>query len=140
MKVEFELNEVVDFLEEYLKLGEVKDSIKKLKGIDWNPFNEDGDEYVGAFEELQHNLDLISDAAEDLCKTVQFMLIGGQTLSNQQKHKAVVKALDNAVRLPFWAEPFDGILFDVIVKMAVKNLKKVNFGVPEGEVREIIVK
>lgn len=129
MKVEIKEQEVLDFLKEFLELDKFSEELSKMKGIDWNPFDEDGDEHVGAFQEMHHNFELIWSAAMALTKSVEQIVIGGISLTNQQKHKAVVKALDDLIRLPWYAEPFDGPLLDVLVKISVQYWNAVNWGV-----------
>ncbi len=112
-----------------LELDEVKASVVALKGIDWNPFDEDADEYVGVFGELNHNFSLVFDVAQKAAAVVQRIVVDGASLSDPQKHKVVVQVLDDLIRLPFYAEPFDGPVLDVLVKSAVKLLRAVNWGI-----------
>ena len=112
-----------------LQLDEVKQSVKALKGIDWNPFNEDGDEYVGAFQELNHNWNLIFDVAQKAAAVAERIVVDGASLTDPQKHKVVVQVLDDCIRLPFYAEPFDGPILDVLVKSAVKALRAIQWGI-----------
>ena len=107
-KIEVDPKEIVDFLWEKLELEDTKNAIGALKGIDWNPFNDDDDEYETPWQEIGHNWDLIWDAAVSISHTVGNLLIGGVELTDPQKHKVVVSALDRAIRLPFYLEPFDG--------------------------------
>lgn len=136
-KIDVDVNEVVEFLMEYAEVDALKEEIGRLRGIDWNPFNEDEDEYVGVWAELQHNYELIHNVAVRLITTVEKLVVGGLSLSNQQKHKAVVSALDRAVRAPFYLEPFDGPLFDMLVAAAVSLMNRVNWGMPEGQKHEM---
>jgi hypothetical protein len=130
MKVNIEGQEIQDFLVKYLELEVLKEEIKDLKGIDWNPFDDDRDQYDGVWEEMGHNFELIWSATLAITKTVELIVVGGVSLTNRQKHKAVVQALDDAIRLPFYAEPFDGPLIDLVVKIAVRYWNSVNWNVP----------
>lgn len=121
--------QLIAMLWEQLQLEEVKQSVTALKGIDWNPFDEDGDQYEGAFAEIDHNFDLIWDVAVKAAAAMQRVVVDGASLSNPQKHKAVVELLDNLIRGPWYVEPFDGIILDGIVKGAVKFLRSVNWGI-----------
>jgi hypothetical protein len=114
---------------EELQLEEVKTSIVALKGIDWNPFNEDLDEHVGAWAEMQHNWDLLWDVALKVVQAVQRVLVGGLSLASPQKHAAAVKILDDLIRAPWYVEPFDGTVIDMLIKSAVKFMQSVNWGV-----------
>lgn len=128
-KVEISLDEIVDFMWEYLEMDNVKSEIRKLKSFDWNPFNEDGDEYAGAFAEMAHNWELIWNVMKQFVNVAERIVVGGVGLTNQQKHKAVVEAIDRAIRLPFFLEPFDGIVIDMFVTAAVKFWNTVGWGV-----------
>lgn len=119
---------------EELKLSEVKDALTALKTIDWNPFNEDGDEHVGAWQEIQHNWGLIWDVAVQSCEVAERMVVGVAKLEDPQKHKVVVQVLDDLVRAPWYVEPFDGLIFDALVTAAVKFNKAINWGIPMPEI------
>lgn len=127
--MEFDYKQLARLVWDQLKLDEVKESVVALRGIDWNPFNEDGDEYVGIFSEINHNFSLIFDVAQQAAAVAQRIVVDGASLSDPQKHKVVVQVLDDLIRLPFYAEPFDGPVIDVLVKSAVKMLRAVNWGI-----------
>lgn len=137
MKVTFSEKEVVDALLKFADIPTLKLKLSALRGVDWNPFNEDGDAYVGVFGELNHNIDLMWDAALAIANCAERLVIGGIQLTNQQKHKAVVEALDRAIRVPFFLEPFDGILIDILVSGAVKWFNKFGWGDTSGLVIEL---
>jgi len=128
-RVSVDYREILSQLWNYLELDEVKQSIVRLKGIDLNPFDEDGDEYVGVFAEMHHNWELIWDVALKLVAAVERVVVGGASLDNPEKHKIVVDLLDDLIRVPWFLEPFDHIVIDMIVKSAVKFLKAVNWGI-----------
>jgi hypothetical protein len=121
--------ELARLIWEQLRLSELRDSVVALKGIDWNPFDEDEDEYVGIFSEINHNFSLIFDVAQKAAAVAQRIVVDGASLSDPQKHRVVVQVLDDLIRLPFYAEPFDGPVIDVLVKSAVKMLRAVNWGI-----------
>lgn len=137
-EITFNKDEIVQFLVDRLEIGEIRESIRGLKGIDWNPFDDDGDEYVTVWEELRHNWDLISDVAEQLVRSVEFLVVDGQSLSSEQKHDAVVAALDKAIRVPWYVEPFDGLLIGLLVNVIVRQFNKINWGVGDGETVALI--
>jgi hypothetical protein len=112
-----------------LQLDEVKQSVVALKGIDWNPFDDDADEYVGVFAEINHNFALIWDVAQKAAAVAERIVVDGASLSDPQKHKVVVQVIDDLIRLPFYAEPFDGPVIDVLVKSAVKMLRAIQWGI-----------
>jgi len=120
MKVEIKKDELVKYLVKSMKTSELSKAMKGLKEIDWNPFDDDGDEYDSAWKEIVHNKDLVFDAAVALSVTAERLVVEGMSLSAPQKHKAVVSALDKAIALPFFMEPFDGKVIDLIVTGAVK--------------------
>ena len=101
----------------------VVDKIHALKGIDWNPFNEDGDQYVGPWEEIKHNFKLVGDAAMEIVLCLERANIAGESLTDPQKHAVAVQVLDDIIRLPWYLEPFDGIALDMVVTTAVMALK-----------------
>ena len=101
----------------------VVDKIHALKGIDWNPFNEDGDQYVGPWEEIKHNFKLVGDTAMEIVLCLERATIAGETLTDPQKHAVAVQVLDDIIRLPWYLEPFDGIALDMVVTTAVMALK-----------------
>ncbi len=121
--------QLVSLIWDQLQLDDAKAAVVGLKGIDWNPFDEDGDEYDGVFAEIDHNFDLIWDVATKAAAAMQRVVIDGASLSNAEKHKAVVEILDNLIRGPWYIEPFDGIILDGIVKGAVKFLRAINWGI-----------
>lgn len=112
-----------------LNLEETKASLTALKGIDWNPFDDDGDEHVGAFGEMQHNWDLLFDVAVKAAHLLQRTVVGVASLDNPQKHKVVVQVLDDLVRAPWYVEAFDGLIFDGLVTAAVKFCRAIEWGI-----------
>jgi hypothetical protein len=127
--VTFDHKQLARLVWDQLKLSEVRDSVVALKGLDWNPFDDDGDEYVGIFAEINHNFSLVFDVAQQAAAVAQRIVVDGASLSDPQKHRVVVQVLDDLIRLPFYAEPFDGPVIDVLVKSAVKMLRAVNWGI-----------
>ena len=127
--MDFDHKQLARLIWDQLQLDDVRGSIVALRGIDWNPFNEDGDEYVGIFAEINHNFSLIFDVAQQAAAVAQRIVVKGASLSDPQKHKVVVQVLDDLIRLPFYAEPFDGPVLDVLVKSAVKLLRSVEWGI-----------
>jgi len=126
-KVEIDLNEIVVFLLEDLGVEALREKMTALRGIDWNPFDDDGDEYDSVWSEMQHNFNLVWQAADSLVYTAERIVVGGVELTAPEKHKAVVRALDAAIRLPWYAEPFDGPLLDMIVVGAVNRWNSVDW-------------
>jgi hypothetical protein len=127
--MDFDHKQLARLIWDQLNLDEVKASVVALRGIDWNPFDEDGDEYVGIFAEINHNFSLIFDVAQQAAAVAQRIVVDGASLSDPQKHKVVVQVLDDLIRLPFYAEPFDGPVLDVLIKSAVKFVRSVNWGI-----------
>ena len=130
-KIEFDPDEVIDYLYEQLQIGGLLEKVSDLKRVDFNPFDEDGDEYVGVFQEMGHNCDLIWSATLALVRSAEALVVGGISLTSPEKHKVVVKALDRAIRLPWYAEPFDGPLLDVLVTIAVTQFNRIGWGIDE---------
>lgn len=122
MKVEFEKDELVKYLIKQLALSGLKKAAKNLKDIDWNPFDDDDDEYDTAWKEIVHNKDLLVEAAAALVNTAERIIIEGNRLTAAQKHDAVVAALDKAIILPWYAEPFDGKIISLLVTSVVKTM------------------
>lgn len=127
--MQIDLKRLVALVWAQLELDALKGEVQKLRGIDWNPFDEDGDEYDGAFAEIHHNWELVWNVVLQAVAVTERIIVDGASLSNAQKHKVVVGILDDIVRLPWYAEPFDGPVLDALVKAAVKFLKAVNWGI-----------
>lgn len=92
------------------------------KNIDWNPFNEDGDEFVGPWAEIRQNFKLVGDVALAAVHCAERIVVEGRELSAPQKHAACVQALDDILRLPWYLEPLDGPVLDMVVSTAVAGL------------------
>lgn len=104
------------------------EKIKALKkDFDWNPFDEDGDEFETAWDEIRHNFQLIGDVAMAAVHCAERVTIAGVELTAPQKHAAVVQALDDIIRLPWYAEPFDGPALNMAVSTAVSALNSLNW-------------
>lgn len=132
-KVEFELDQIAAYIFGRLNESGVVDSIHKLRTeFDLNPFDKDDDEYVGPWAEFRHNIDLIVEVAKDAVHLAELIVVDGISLTSAQKHEAVVKVLDDALRLPWYAEPFDGPAINIIVATVVKFFNGL------GWVREIV--
>lgn len=121
-KIEIKKDELVKYLVNSLALEGLKDAATNLKEIDWNPFDDDGDEYDTPWKEIVHNKDILVDVALALVNTAERIIIEGNKLTASQKHDAVVKALDDAISLPWYAEPFDGKLISLLVTSVVKTM------------------
>lgn len=126
-----ELKNVSAWLLDFIAYPKLKADIKALKGFDWSLIDNDNDEFNGFFEEWGNNLNLVLNVINDLVHAVQQVVIGGLALSDAGKHKAVCDAIDKVIRLPFFLEPFDDIMIDMLVKQAVKYWKAVNWGTVE---------
>lgn len=127
MRAEINLDEIVDYLTDSLGVEALKEKMGGLSGIDWNPFDEDGDEYESVWSEMQNNFSLVWQAADALVFTAERIVVGGVSLTAPEKHKSVVEALDRAIRLPWFAEPFDGPLLDMIVVGAVNRWNSIDW-------------
>lgn len=119
MDVTFDKTQVVEYIERTLEDSGVLAAIGAAKALDWNPFNDDGDEYVGPWQEMRHNCDLILDVARAAILLAETIVIDGRSLTNPQKRDAVVQVLDDCIRLPWYAEPFDGIAIGLLVDSGV---------------------
>lgn len=134
MDVKIDLKEIGEVLYSGLDIASLTRAIRQLREFDAWPFNEDGDEYVGIKPEVQHNWELVMNAITEIARVLQSIVVNGKSLSNPQKHKIAADLIDRAIRLPFWAEPFDDILIDMIIKFAVAQMNLLNWGAGEGEV------
>jgi len=119
MKTEFNKDQIVDYIERKLDDSGLLAAITAAKALDWNPFDDDGDEYVGAWAEMRHNADLILGVARGAILLAEQIVIDGRSLTNPQKRDAVVAVLDDCIRLPWYAEPFDGIAIGLLVDSGV---------------------
>jgi len=119
MSVQFDKTQIVDYLERKLEESGLLAAITAAKALDWNPFDDDGDQYVGAWAEMRHNADLILGVARGAILLAEQIVVDGKSLTNPQKRDAVVAVLDDCVRLPWYAEPFDGIAIGLLVDSGV---------------------
>lgn len=133
MEAKIDLKEIAQVLYDGLDIPELLASMKQLKDVDAWPFNEDGDQYVGVKAEVQHNWDVVMAFIREIARVLQSLIVNGEGLSNPQKHKIAADMLDRAIRLPFWAEPFDNLLIDMVIKFAVAQMSLINWGMGEGE-------
>jgi len=127
MSIKIEPKEVADFLFEYLDLADLRDKYTGLKEFDWNPFDEDDDDYETPWEEIKHNWDILWEVIIAFAATVERITVGGYELTNREKHKVVKEALDRAINLPWYLEPFDGIVLDMLIKSAAEFIHNVSF-------------
>lgn len=97
------------------------------KNIDWNPFDEDGDEHVGPWAEIRQNFKLVGDVAMSVVHVAESIVVEGQGLSAPQKHAACVQALDDILRLPWYLEPLDGPVLDMVVSTAVAGMNAIGW-------------
>jgi hypothetical protein len=105
---------------------QIVEELAKLRAeFDWNPFDDDGDEYVGVWEEVKHNFQLVGNVAMSVVLVAERATISGQSLSDPQKHAACVQALDDIIRLPWYLEPFDNVALDMAVSTAVAALNSI---------------
>jgi len=130
MKVEFKKDELVKYLIKQLAIDGLKKATKNLKDIDWNPFDDDDDEYDTPWKEMVHNKDLVVEAAMALVNTAERIVIEGNKLTSSQKHDAVVSALDKAIKLPWYAEAFDGKIISLLVTSVVKTMNALKKSAP----------
>lgn len=120
MKIKVDARELADFVLEYLEVESLNQEVKRLRAeFDFNPFDEDGDAYVGAWAELRHNMELINDVVFGVIGVLERLVIGGQSLRAPEKLDAAVAALDKALALPWYAEMFDGPALKLLVSQAV---------------------
>lgn len=97
------------------------------KNIDWNPFDDDGDEFVGPWAEIRQNFKLVGDVAMSVVHVAERIVVEGQSLSAPQKHEACVQALDDILRLPWYLEPLDGPVLDMVVATAVAGMNSIGW-------------
>ncbi|MEW6556060.1 MAG: hypothetical protein AB1349_01745 [Elusimicrobiota bacterium] len=120
--VMLEVDKLVDFIKNELNVEELKTSAQALKkGWDWNPFDKDGDEYVTAWEEFKHNLDLLWNFLEKIMFSVER---GARVLTITEggtKLEAAVKFIDELIKLPFWLEWLDQHVVQLLLSLLVKK-------------------
>lgn len=125
MAIKIKKEKLVKYLVDSLDLSDIKNATSGLKEFDFNPFDDDGDEYETAWDEIVHNKDLLVEFCMALVRTADRLIVEGQKLTSAQKHDAVVSALDDAIALPWYAEPFDSKLISLLVTSLVKTLNAV---------------
>ena len=126
--ITFDKDRLVEFLKEELSIDDTKSKISGLGKIDWNPFDDDDDEYVTVWAEMRHNWDLVWDALLAIVGTLETVVVAGVSLSSPQKKSAAVSLLDDLLKLPFFLEPFDGIALGMLVDAAVLFMNKIDWG------------
>lgn len=78
--------------------------------------------------------DLFKTIIHQSCKiiiAIRDAYLQGQNISEDEFEKAITEYLDNAIALPIWAEPFDGLIigygiklvFDLIEKQAAEEIE-----------------
>jgi hypothetical protein len=97
------------------------------KRIDWNPFDEDGDEFAGPWAEIRQNFKIVGEVAMQIVHCAERLVVEGRELSAPQKHAACVQALDDILRLPWYLEPLDGPAFDLVVSTAVAAMNSIGW-------------
>lgn len=133
MKIEFELDQIAAYLYGRIEESGMVEKIDKLKAeFDANPFNTDEDEWVGPWQEFRHNVELLVDVGMAAIHFAELVTIDGISLNKAQKHEAVCQVLDDALRLPWYAEPFDGPAINMVVTSLVTAMNSM------GWIREII--
>lgn len=137
MDVRLQLDDIKDIVIEYLEIDSLNSSMKKLKQeFDLNPFDEDGDPYVGFWPEMKHNLDLINDVVLAVVQVLENVTLGAQELQAPEKLDVAVGVLDDALDLPWYAEMFDGPALKIIVSQAVNLMNSVNWDYTVGEIQD----
>ena len=132
-KIQVDLHQVSGYIFGVLRDEGFTEKIDALKReFDFNPFNQDDDAYVGPWDEIRHNGALLGDVVTAAIHVAERITIDGISLNDAQKHAAVVQALDDMIRLPWYAEPFDGTVFNMAVTAGVRAMNAV------GWIREIM--
>ena len=133
MTVEFELDQIAAYLYDRINESGLIEKVDKLKAeFDLNPFNTDEDEWVGPWQEFRHNVELLVEVGMGAIHFAELITIDGISLNSAQKHEAVCQVLDDALRLPWYAEPFDGPAINMVVTSLVTAMNSM------GWIREII--
>jgi len=122
--VKIDLDVFIEQIKETVEFDEWKEEASKLKGFDLWPFNEDGDEHQGVYEEMRNNAEIIGDVILATVNMVEEAFASITLLDNPQKHAIVREFLDDAIRLPFWAEWADGPLLDMLITLSVRLAKQ----------------
>lgn len=103
------------------------------KRIDWNPFDDDGDEFEGPWSEIRQNFKIVGEVALKVVHCAEMLVVEGQQLSAPQKHAACVAALDDILRLPWYLEPLDGPAIDLVVSTAVAAMNSIGWVSGSGD-------
>jgi len=119
--VSVDIEKLVEFIKNELNTEELQEAAKALKkGWDWNPFDKDGDEYETAWQEFQHNIDLLWGFLEKIMYAIEKAAKSLTILEGGAKLEAAVKFADEIIKLPFWLEWLDDnllrLLFSILVK------------------------
>jgi len=131
VRTELNFDALVEYFHRKIEESGLGEALENFKAeFDLNPFDHDEDEWVGPWQEFRHNIQLVSNLALSLVQLAESILIDGRTLNSPQKHKLVVKVLDDMIRLPWYIEPLDGPVLDMLVTTAVTAMNGMNWFLP----------
>lgn len=110
---------------EYFDVETIKTKFTEVKDVDWNPFEiKDGKPvgFTNTFISLKgapfEVLKALGWAVEKAAVDLKAIKAGGE------KKKALVALIDDMVKLPFWAEPFDGMAISWLIDVAIDGLNR----------------
>lgn len=121
--MEVDVNKLVLKLKEEFEVDEFKEKIERYKALDLNPFDD------GNFDDMQEVFKLTEEIVTDAIKVVEKVSHGLKDMSNgEKKQEAVVKFLDDIIKLPFFLDKkpmnLDGRLLKPLVSLLVSQLNK----------------
>lgn len=115
-------NQVFEYIDKDALVARLKD----LGAVDLNPFKYNNNmQPIGFSDTLMKAEGFAGELVHYLLWAVEKVVAdAGEVAKGGEKKKALVQFLDNCIALPFWAEPFDGIVIDWLIDKAVDFLNK----------------
>ena len=117
---------LLEALRAYAETDLFSQRLDQLKNYDFNPFrppaNPDGPE---GWDKVVEAGNLVNEIIKDVVGVVEKVVRdAGEVGLGNEKREAVVQFLDDIIKLPFWAEPFDKPLIRLLVDQIVGLLNK----------------
>jgi hypothetical protein len=120
---------------EIIGIENLNGPLKKLKAeFDFNPFDQDGDQWETPWDEFRHNVELVNDVILATVQVLERAVVAGRSLSSPEKLEVAVAVLDEVLVLPWYAEMFDGPILKLMVSQAVALLNSIGWE-PSGEIQ-----
>jgi len=122
-------------LEEVLNIDEFWAKIESVKTLKLDFMTEDGK--VIETDDILRARDLFADIVGDVVEALERVNTEVEAiLTSEEKKQAVVKFIDECIKLPFYLELFDGTVIGILVDIVVGQYNKLKWklsGAADGE-------